>query len=372
MPTAEYRLYFDNAPAAQDRIDQFGEIRVDQAIGMAAQAELQLPVSTDDGGIWSGQEEDFAQPFKRVRIEVKVGEGDFIALIDGPIVANRFELKAAPDDSVMTIVVHDDSVLLNREEKVVLFEDMAAHEIAESLIAEYGLTPEVDTTESSGAALTRFVVQRGTNMQLLRQLARQHGMLTYVRPGTSPGTSVGVFARPSLETGDLPEILLLGPDRNVASFSVTLDALRPLKAKAASITIADKSVVNADSESADIAALGDDAAHDVVTTPATTLLARTREEQADIDAATQAAVNLSAWAFNAEGEIDVDLYSGVLTPYQVVSVAGVGGYLSGNYFVSRVTHLLNDANYRQQFALVRNARSGGSGGGLPAIPGGLF
>jgi phage protein D len=372
MPRAQYRLYFDNAPVEQERVDGFGEIRVDQAIGMAAEAEVRLPVGTDPGGVWSGQEEDFVQPFKRVRIEVKVGDADFVALIDGPIVANRFELKASPGQSLLPIIVHDDSVLLNREEKVAVFEDKEAHEIAEELITEHGLAAEVDATPSNGSALTRFVVQRHTNMQLLRDLARRHGMFAYVKPGPTPGASIGVFARPRTDPGDLPEILLLGPDRNVASFSAAFDALRPLTARAATIGYPGKETLTAEAQSADLAALGDEAVHDALGQSGTALMVRTREEQADIDAAAQAAVNLSTWAYSARGEVDVDRYAGVLTPYQVVSVAGVGGYLSGNYLVSRVTHRLSDAGYRQQFALVRNARSAGHGGGGIGIPGGVI
>ena len=159
------------------------EIRIDQAIGLAAEAELDLPVATDDSGVWSGQDDDFSAPFHRIRVEVQIGDGDFVPLIDGPVVAQRFELKAEPNDSHVTVVVHDDSVLLNRDEKVVVFEDKAASEIAESLISEYGLTPQVDDTPAAGGALTRYVVQRGTNMQLLRQLARRNGMWAYVKPG---------------------------------------------------------------------------------------------------------------------------------------------------------------------------------------------
>lgn len=372
MPTVQYRLYFDNTPAEQERIDAFGEIRVDQAIGVAAEAELQLAVGTDDNGVWSGEEDDFVQPFKRVRIEVKVGDADFVPLIDGPIVANRFELKAQPGQSSLPLIVHDDSVLLNRDEKVAIFEDKEAHEIAEELIAEYGLSAEVDTVPSNGSTLTRYVVQRATNMQLLRDLARRHGMFAYVKPGATAGASIGVFARPSLDPGDLPELLLLGPDSNVASFSAEFDALRPLTAKAASISFPSNETITAQAQSAAIAALGDTAVHDALTQTGSALLVRTRDEQADIEAAAQAAVDLSTWAYSARGEVDVDRYAGVLTPYQVVSVAGVGGYLSGSYLVSRVTHRLSDAGYKQQFALVRNARSAGQGGGGIGIPGGIF
>ena len=143
MAKAEYRVYFDNTPATADQLARFAEIRVDQGIGMAAEAELDLPIGTDDAGLWSGIEEDFAQAFARIRVEVKVADADFVPLIDGPVVGNRYEMKATPDQSRMTLVVHDDSVLLNRDEKVVLFEDMAPQDIVSSVYEEAGLTPDV-------------------------------------------------------------------------------------------------------------------------------------------------------------------------------------------------------------------------------------
>lgn len=369
MPVARFRLFFDNAPAGQERLDRFSGIRVSQAIGVAAEAELELPIGTSLEGAWSGFDESFTEPFRRVRIEVQLDSDAFVALIDGPVVGTRFRLSASPDASRLTLVVQDDSVLLNRDEKVAFFEDMASHEIAEALYAEYGLQADVDSTPAAGSALTRMVVQRGTNMQLIKELARRHGMFAYVRPGDAPGASVGVFQRPRLAPGELPELLLLGPERNVDQFEMEFDALRPATAAAAGVRIIDKEVVSAETAAADLAPLGDEGAHDVLTAPAVTLLARTREEEADLDAATTATVNLSSWAYSARGAVDADRYAGVLAPHQVVRVAGVGPMLSGDYLVSQVTHVLSDAAYRQQFSLRRNARSAGGGFG---IPGGLF
>ncbi len=370
MPVATFRLFFDNAPADQERLDRFGEIRVSQAIGMAAEAELELPIGTDLDGAWSGFDDDFSEPFRRVRVEVQLGTDAFVALIDGPVIGSRFQLSAEPDESRITLIVQDDSVLLNRDERVAFFEDMASHEIAEQIYAEHGLQAEVDATPAPGAAFTRVVVQRGTGMQLIQQLARRHGMFAYVRPGDAPGASVGVFQRPRLAAEDLPELLLLGPERNVDEFEMDFDALKPTTAAAAGVRIIDKEMVSAETASAGIAALGDESAHDVLTAPAATLLARTREEQADLDAATAATVDLSSWAWSARGAVDADRYAGVLSPHRVVRVAGAGPQLSGDYLVSQVTHVITDAAYRQQFSLRRNARSAG-GGGL-GIPGGLF
>jgi hypothetical protein len=367
MPAAEYRLFLDNEAATEDQLDRFGTIRIDQAIGMATEAELHVMLEADEEGNWDGMDEDFAQPFARVRIEVGIDDGEFVPLIDGPIVAQRFELSAAPTESEMILVVQDDSVLLNQEEEIALFEDMAAHEIAEQLFDDFGLEPDVEEVPDSGSALVRAVVQRGSAMQLLRELARRHGMFVYVRPGADAGTSVGVFRKPNLAPSELPELLLMGEDRNVEKFSAEFDALKPMKARADSVSITDKEPLTSETETATLTGLGDEASHVLVEPAPATRLARTREEQSDLDEATLAAVNLSSFAYSASAEVSAESYSGVLQPYLVIAVAGAGGVLSGNYLISRVTHTLEDSGYKQQINLRRNARSTGSTAGTGGI-----
>jgi hypothetical protein len=239
----------------------------------------------------------------------------------------------------------------------------------QQLYSDAGLTPEVDSVPDAGAALTRFVVQRGTAMQLVRELARSHGMFAYVKPGDSPGVSTGVFELPVLTGGDVPGLLLMGNDRNIDSFAVQFDALRPLTAAAGNVSITDKTAVSSSATSSDLDTMGDEAVHDFVSPLSAALLARTREETNDLDAATQAAVNLSAFAYSGTAEIDAERYNTVLSPHQVISVAGAGGVLSGDYLISRVTHQITEDTYKQKLTLRRNARLSGAGRGTPSLGG---
>jgi len=364
MSVAEFRVHFDNRAVDEEQLDRFCEIQVDLGIGMASEARLHLDVGVDETGVWSGIDEDYAQPFRRVRIEVNIRDGDFVPLIDGPIVGNRFELNASPNASKLILVVQDDSVLLNQEEEVEVHENRSPDEIAQQVFQRYGLTAETDSVPAPAGGLDRFHVQRGTAMQFLRELARQHGMFVYVEPGDSPGSSKGVFKRPDLSAGDYPELLLMGAERNINQFDCRFDGLRPLRAAAGNVDVTDLSTLTAESDRSDLDPQGDVPVHEVVTA-GRTLLARTREDSTDLDAATAAAVNHSSWAYSANAQVNADLYAGVLLPYRVVTVAGAGGYLSGDWLIGRVTHTLNDSTYKQAFTLRRNARSAGvNGGGL--------
>jgi phage protein D len=366
---AEFRMFFNNEPASAEQLDLFSELRIDQAIGMVTEAELKMQIGTDDSGAWSYMEDQWLQPFERVRVEVRIGDGDWVALIDGPIVGQRFELSSAPNESYLTLIVHDDSALMNREETVELYEEMTASDIADRLISDAGLIPQVDSVAAAGATLERVIVQRGTPMQLLRELARQHGMVVYVKPGDSPGQSIGVFENLDLSPGDHQELLLLGAERNLNRFEVEYDANRPFQARSGSVDAASLSVIGAEASQPSLTPMGDFPVHSIAEAGAA-ILARHREEANDQTAATTAAVDHSSWAYSAEAELGEN-YPNVLAPYSVVTVTGVGGYLSGDYLIGRVTHMINDEYYRQTVGLRRNARSAGSGGG-GSLPGGII
>ena len=364
MPISEFRVFINNEAADSAMLDRFTEIHVDQAIGMAWEAELKLDLVADEQGNWSDSSEELAEPMERVRVEVKIGTGSFVPLIDGPVVNQKFDFSSSPGRSALTLMVQDDSVLLNQDETVEVFEDLTPDEIAATLMEAAGLEVEADPVPDAGSDLERFVVQRGSAMRLLRRLARQHGMFVYVRPGSQPGKSIGVFAKPDLSPSDLPEMVLMGADRNVNYVTVEFDALRPMAASAGSVRISDVTSLNSEIDASDDTPLGDSPVHSLLT-PAKVLLAHTREEQSDLDAAAQAAVNLSSWAYTARGEVAADVYAGVLEPLRLVRVVGIGARLSGDYLISRVRHSLNFESYKQAFTLLRNARlEGGNGGGL--------
>jgi hypothetical protein len=363
---AELKLFFDNTPATEEQLALFSTIRVDQGIGMVTEAELEMELRLDDSGAWLDFEESFTAPFARIRVEVKAGDGDFVPLIDGPLVAQRMTMSASPNQSMLTLVVHDDSVLLNQIESVSVYEELAASDIAEILFAEAGLEPQVDSTPAAGGSLERAVVQRGTAMQLLRDLARHHGMALRVVPGPAPGTSIGVFEAIDLDGVDLPELLVTGESRNLDQISIEFDGLRPFAAVAGTVDAGSLEVLRAEAVQSSQTTLGDEAAHMIVE-PAQVLMARTRETASDLDSAVVAAADAASWAFTATGEVDSSAYPAVLQPYATVTLAGAGP-MSGRYLIAQVNHMIDDQSYRQQFTVRRNARStvAGPGGGPSA------
>src|ERR1041385_6502788 len=153
MPSIEYKIFFDNQPADDNKLDLVDEITVEQQIDMAWEARMKIPVCVNEDGKWEGEEEAWMRPFTRARVEIKLGGGSFTPLIDGPIVGYDTERSSIPGKSIVTLVVHDDSALLNQRDEVDSHEGSdseVARQIFES--AHLGGTPDIDPTPARPAS----------------------------------------------------------------------------------------------------------------------------------------------------------------------------------------------------------------------------
>src|SRR5258708_5797937 len=144
MAEIEYKIFFNNNSATREQLDMVEEITVEQDIDMAWHATLNIPICTDDKGNWTGVDDAFMAPFGRVRVEIKVAGGDFVPLIDGPIVGSDNTMSSEPGQSAIVLQVQDDSVYLNRKEAINKFDDMLDSDVASQL---FGEVEQIATTD---------------------------------------------------------------------------------------------------------------------------------------------------------------------------------------------------------------------------------
>jgi hypothetical protein len=372
--TINYRLFFNNNPAKREQLNRVEEITVEQEIDMAWEARMQIPIATDDKGNWTGENEDFLAEFTQVRVEIQIGDSAFIPLIDGPIVESGDRMNSEPGQSMKTVVIQDDSIRLNRDDRIFRFENLLDHEIASQLFGEIQqiATTEIENTPAPSSSLPPVVVQRGTAMQLLRSLARRQGMHAYVLPGEEPGQSIGCFKSFPTKTDGLPPLIVLGAERNVAEFNPTNNAQRPAKITAATLNIFDKTITQRTSDLGRFDLLGEETTFAEEGNIATQILFPRYGDTVDLDQAVTAEALRSSYSTEATGTVLNDSYSAVLTPYRVVSIGGVNQRRSGDYLIRKVTHSLTRSSYSQSFTLQRNARSAGSSAGLANLAESIF
>ena len=358
MPEISFKMFYNNEAASLEQLEQVEEIIVEQEENMAWEARIKIPICADERGQWSEGDSELITSLTRIRIEFKVADNPYVPVIDGPVVAYESSGSSEPGQSVITFLVRDDSVYLNREEGVEMFEDRPDHEIAEELLNRYENITLVDADEvpDPDSTLENVCIRRGTEMDLLRQLARRNHMYVAVLPGEEPGESRGFFKSFPSTPSNLSPLILLGSGRNIESIEINHENLRPSRVRAATLRIGDKVVVERESSFRNIDLLGEEHPfNDDETETSMQILPPHQGESVDLQHRANVQSERSTFSFDASGNVSSDCYDKVLSPYQVISVQAVKDRQVGNYRISQVTHTLTRSTYSQSFQLKRNA-----------------
>jgi hypothetical protein len=364
MSVVEFKMFFDGTAATQEQLDKVEEITVDQAVDRAWEARIKMPICVNDGGKWEGEQETWMKALARVRVEVNAGDGKFVPLIDGPIVGFDTARSAQPGRSEVTVVVHDDSALLNRRAAIDVRQGQKDSDLARQIFLDaFSGVPQLDETPPQTNQTTDASVQRGTPMQFLRELARRNqDWHAYVLPGTVAGQSIGCFKKFPTDTDGLPEMVLLGADRNIQEFNVNNRSQNPCRVVAATVSIAHDSVETSSSSFRDATLTGDQPPDEETPDEAICFLPPGQTDRVDLSNATRGAATASGFSLEATGSVVPFCYTAALSPYRWVLVKISDSRFSTKYLLHQVIHKLTRSLYKQSFTMKGNGVTVATGG----------
>jgi hypothetical protein len=202
--------------------------------------------------------------------------------------------------------------------------------------------------------LDRIPSQQGTDLQYIKELAREVGYVFYIDPGPAPGMSVAYWG-PEIKVG-VPQPPLnadMDAHTNVESISFSFDA----ESKVMPVILVQNQETRAiiPIPVPDITPLSpplgliSPIAKDFEWITGTARLSLVRAALVGLAKAAK-----TSEAVSANGTLDVLRYGHVLKPRKLVSVRGVGTAFDGLYFVKSVTHSIKRGEYKQSFTLTRN------------------
>ncbi len=355
MAATAFRVFFGDRPATVEELARIEMITVEQEMDMAWEARLRMVLCLDDTGHWQNQPDSFAQPYSRVRVEIQNGEAGFVALIDGPVAGFNVEMSSDPGVSVANIIVRDDSVLLNRTEATEVFEDRPDSDLANEMFDRVPSISDRDVQVTTGTE--PVTVKRGTPIKFLRELARAHDdYMAYVLPGGDVGQSVGCFRAPDTSDPDLPELRLLGAERNMLNATFEDDREGPENTRGRVLRISDRQIVGAERSAQDETLLGD---LPQVSEDQGALRQLPPEDNTRLDPEGPVAAQNRrvSYSLKMSGEVIPGCYGAVLTPYRTVTIRlGTTPY-SGVWLIHRVSHNISPSVYTQQIEAKRDALS---------------
>jgi len=400
MPQKAYKLLFDDEAVDEEFYGDILGITVSEQAG-ASTLQLRLATRLDDDGSWRYLEDDRLTPFTKASLRLGFTGGQGLAgalggvtggndglepVFDGYITTVDVSLGSAPGGTSINVAALDTSVLLSLEEKVVAFADLSDSDIVQQIVAAYAVPVIAEGTSTVHQQDTTTVVQRGTDLQFVRALARRNGFEFYFETDKASEQVTAFFRPPQLDDTPQPDLAIqFGEDSNLRSFSARLSGQRPLNVKAAQVDVQANSANTGQAGDTQLTRLGASDLNTLVGGPLGSLvtpraalaqmlvLGPPTSDPAELQTLAQAVRDEAGWFISASGEINSDAYGAVLRPHRLVLVKGAGTPYSGKYYVTSVFHeLTSDGGYVQRFEARRNARDvdgsqqfGGAGLVLP-------
>lgn len=304
-------------------------------------------------GSWTYLDDDRFTLWRRVVVTAGL-EDDSPRLLSGYITHLRPDFGLGMEQCVLEVWGMDAGVLMDRADKLRDWPGKRDSDIATEVFQAYGLTPQVTDTEVVHDEEVSTIIQRETDLQLLKRLALRNGFDCYVDGDT------GYFGPPRLADAAQPVLAVqFGNDTTVSRFRLEADALTPADVAMYQIDRINGDLLEASADAASEPALGASGPAALLgpgMSPAQVVVAQTvATGSPEMTALCQGLHDRGEWFVTGEGEVMANQYGVVLKPRATVTVKGVGETHSGVYYVTHVTHRFTAEGYLQNFKVKRNA-----------------
>jgi phage protein D len=375
-----YQLLIDGTPADDDFYTKLASLEVEENADLPGAIQLSLPVTRSDDGNLTFVDDGRFKPFVNLAVVVTPEGRSAECIFDGYVLSQKLHLETGATGSTLQVWGQDASWLMNLEEKVREWVDVTDAQVASSIFGDYGITPASENSEDDSPSHTESghsLMQRASDVQFLRSLARRNGKLCRVACKDKPGQRTGYFARPKLGGDPAVTLTLNDPETwTVDALDLDWDVMRPtaVRASQALFDDDDEDGASADTTDSGLDLLDARALADFAGKPMTALLTAPVDDAGELSLRAQSLLREAGWFVHCEGEADVSRLNAVLRVGTVVQIDGVGALHSGKYYVWSVRHTITADSHKMRFVLARNAvgpAPSGSGGLLGALLGGL-
>ncbi len=353
---------FLNGTAADDNLQNaLSSLEVEENADLPGAIQLNLAISRSEKDDLTFVNDAGLQPLANIAVVATPEDKPNECIFDGYVLAHKLHLETGITNSSLQVWGQDASWLMNLEEKTREWVDVTDGDVANTIFNQYGFTPASDNTADDSPSHTEdghSLMQRGSDIQFLRNLARRNGKLCRVACTTTPGQQNGYFATPKLDGDPVLTLALNDPEAwTVRVLDFDWDVTRPSAVKASQALFNDSNEdgVSGDTNDSELPLLDVRSLSDFAGKPMTVLLTAPVDDAGELQLRAKSLLRESGWFVRCEGEADVSRLNAVLRVGTVVQIEGVGSLNSGKYYVWSVRHTIAADSHKMKFTLVRNA-----------------
>lgn len=372
MAASSFQLLMDGTAADDAFYPGLASLEVEENIDLPGAIQLRLSVGNSEDGDLTFVNDSRLRPFTNLAVVVTPEGQSGQCIFDGYVLSHKLHLDRGTTASTLQVWGQDASWLMNLEEKVKEWVDVTDADVAGAIFGDYGITPSSDNSTDDSPSHTESghsLMQRASDIQFLRSLARRNGKLCWIACAEQAGQRTGYFIKPNLDGEPVATISLNDPEApNVGALDFEWDVGRPSAVKARQALFNDSSPdgVSADTSDSGLTALDERGLADFAGREMSVLLTAPVDDGGELTLRAQSVLREAGWFARCEGEVDLSSLNAVLRVGTLVMVNAAGSLNSGKYFVWSVRHSIGADTHKMRFVLVRNAvgPEPGGGGGL--------
>jgi len=274
-------------------------------------------------------------------------------LVKGPVTGQQIHFVHGSSGSYLEVQGADTSIKMDRESKAVIWADVTDSDAANTILSQNGYTADTDSTSASHEETKHALIQRDTDLQFLRRLARRNGFLLWIT-WDSDGNETANFKQPPLGGDPSCDLILNIDPNNLEWLDLSWDVERPSSVDAAQVDLNDKSDIDGSVANSPLDPLGSEGLQDIAPDTHLLHLVAPVDDAGDLTSRGDGALMDAGWFVRANCETTVDALQNIVRAHTLVNVRGVGSRHSGTYFVAGVKHTIDTTAYRMEIELVRN------------------
>jgi len=356
---SEYQVLFEGTAVDEDFYGQISRLEVEENADLPGAISLTLPVGVADGEL-TFVDDPRVGPYANIAVVATAPDGPDACVFDGFVLTHKLHLPQGTAGATLEVWGQDATVLMGLTERIKVWSGMSDADVASQILSSYGFSADASNSKEPGPVHSEdehALVQRDSDAEFLRRLARRTGRWFRVVSADKPGIRTGVFASPSLDRPPVATIGVTDPATSaVPVLDFAWDASRPtsVQSRQVSFTDGDQAGVSADAAESGLPLL-EARGLAAFTGKERTVVLTAAADTAALPDRTAGLLRESGWFVRCEGTADVNVLKCVLRVGHVVAVEGCGSLLSGKYLVWSVRHTFTSQAHTMAFVLVSNA-----------------
>ncbi len=273
-------------------------------------------------------------------------------LVKGPVHSQQIQMLHGGQGTGLEVRGADSSIRLDREFNSSVWSNVTDSEAVIAIVSQYGLIPDVRGTNTRHLETKHSLIQRDTDLQFIRRLARRNGYLFWITCNVLVETAH--FKRLSLSEQPKVDLIINRENNNISAFEIFWDVERPTSVEGSQLDLTNKSAIDGKVRESPQKSLGAKSLKKITNDVRSTHVAAPGDDAGNLQARGEGVLIDTQWFIKARCQTSVKQLGKLVRAHMIVNVIGAGSRHSGKYLVSGVKHLIDATGHLMEIELIRN------------------